>query len=92
MLVSSIFSSSPNVFYPSQTNFNFSVTFAFNLEQSENLSSGEGLIAHFIKSEEEYNLYTRETLERQETVIEKLRNGAFKIFKPLPNDKIFRPV
>ena len=50
MLVTSIFSFFPhNVFHPFQTNFNFSIAFilssvnAFNLEQSINLSSGNGL-------------------------------------------------
>ena len=49
MLVTSIFSFSHNVFYPSKTNFNFSATFnlssanAFNLDQSKNLSFGKEL-------------------------------------------------
>ena len=50
MLVTSIFSFSQNVFYPSQNKFHFSVTFffssanAFNLDQSKILSFGKEIM------------------------------------------------
>ena len=50
MLVTSIFSFSNNVFYPSQNKFQFSAKFnlssanAFNLDQSKNLSLGKELM------------------------------------------------